>query len=178
MSRANTSPKNTLPRIAKILAVEPFQITTLWTTAEIRRIDFVPLFAYWRQENDAHLFPLFNPEIFKQVALSPLYTLSWPNVPVTIKLAHRTIEAPLELDPDELYKQSVLVQKTERIAIGNLLRKAREESGLSQTEVAIKSGTSRNYISRIENGKSDIQLETLNKIVQLGMGKQVRVEIA
>jgi len=47
------------------------------------------------------------------------------------------------------------------------------EAGLSQIDVATKSGTSRNYISRIENGKSDIQLETLNKIVQLGIGKQI-----
>lgn len=97
---------------------------------------------------------------------------------VQVKLAKRTIEGPLDLDPDELYSQSTLIQKTERLAIGDLLRKAREEAGLSQVDVATKSGTSRNYISRIENGKSDIQLETLNKIVQLGMGKQVRVEIA
>ena len=95
-----------------------------------------------------------------------------------IKLASRTIEGCLDLDPDELYRQSVLVRRTERLTVGSILKKARQEAGLSQLEVAAKSGTSRNYISRIENGKSDIQLETLNKIVQLGMGKQLRVEIA
>lgn len=102
--------------------------------------------------------------------------MAWCNLQV--KLNHRTLEEPLDLDPDELYRQSVLVRKTEPLEVGNLLRKARQEAGLSQLEVATKSGTSRHYISRIENGKSDIQLETLNKIVQLGMAKQVRVEIA
>lgn len=177
MTRITTASKQVAPRIAKILAVEPFQITTLWTSAEIRQIDFAPLFENWRQDNDSRLFPLLNFETFSQVALSSAHTLCWPTVNVQIQLANRVLEGPLDLDPDELYRQSVLVQKTEPLAIGALLRQAREEAGLSQAEVATKSGTSRNYISRIENGKSDIQLETLNKIVQLGMGKQVRVEI-
>ncbi len=178
MSRTNASTKQVLPRIAKILAIEPFKITALWTTSEIREIDFEPLFKQWKQENDVHLFPIFDFAIFKQVAVSQSNTLSWPAIIIQIKLAKRLIEGPLELDPDELYRNSTLIQKTQRLAVGTLLRKAREAAGLSQTEVAIKSGTSRNYISRIENGKSDIQLETLNKIVQLGMGKQIRVEIA
>ena len=172
------SPKLVLPRIAKILAIEPFKITALWTTSEIRDIDFMPLFSQWKQENDSRLFPLFDFDVFRQAAVSPAHTLHWPNLAIQVKLAKRTIEGPLDLDPDELYRQSTLIQKTERLAVGDLLRKARQEAGLSQVEVATKSGTSRNYISRIENGKSDIQLETLNKIVQLGMGKQVRVEIA
>jgi len=167
-----------LPRISRILGIEPFIITTLWTTAEIRRNDFTPLFAQWKADDDRQLFPLFDFNIFKQVAVSPTHTLHWPTVPIQVKLARRTIEGVLDLDPDELFRQSALVQRTEHIAVGSLLRKARQDAGLSQLDLATRSGTTRNYISRIENGKSDIQLETLNKIVQLGMGKQVRVEIA
>ena len=172
-----TSLKQVLPRIVRILSVEPFSITTLWTTAEIRRIDFNPLFEQWKHDADTRLFPLFDYEIFRQIAVSSAQTLYWPNVPITVTLAKRLLEGPLDLDPDELYRVSTLVKKTERLAVGTILRKARHDAGLSQLELAAKSGTSRNYISRIENGKSDIQLETLNKIVQLGMGKQVRVEI-
>lgn len=58
-----------------------------------------------------------------------------------------------------------------------MLRKARENAGLSQADVALKSGTTRNYISRIENDKSDIQLETLQKIVELGIGGKIVVRI-
>ncbi|MCB0573487.1 MAG: helix-turn-helix transcriptional regulator, partial [Saprospiraceae bacterium] len=49
----------------------------------------------------------------------------------------------------------------EPVNVGAMLRRAREAAGLSQADVALKSGTTRNYISRIENEKSDIQLETL-----------------
>lgn len=174
----NNSQKHALPRITKILAVEPFSVTALWTTGEVRLIDFKPLFAQWKEQTDTRMYPLFNFEIFKQVSLSPTRTLHWPAVLIQVQLGKRTIEGSLDLDPDELYRQSTLIRKTEKLAVGNILRKARQEAGLSQIEVATKSGTSRNYISRIENGKSDIQLETLNKIVQLGMGKQIRVVIA
>lgn len=44
-------------------------------------------------------------------------------------------------------------------------------------DVALKSGTTRNYISRIENDKSDIQLETQQKIVKLGIGGEMVLEI-
>ena len=171
------SHKHHLPRITRILAVEPFKITALWTTAEVRENDFEPLFTQWKQENDTRLFPLFQYEAFKKVAVSPAHTLCWPTVSIEVNVANCTLKGPLDLDPDELYRQSLLVQKTERLPIGSILRNARLAAGLSQIELAMKSGTSRNYISRIENGKSDIQLETLNKIVQLGMGKQIRVEI-
>lgn len=167
-----------LPRIARILTVEPFSITALWTNGEVRRNDFELLFEQWKRDNDTQLFPLFDFEIFKRASISPTRTLCWLTVLIEVKLSRRTIEGPLDLDPDELYQQSTLVRKTEKLAVGLLLRQARQAAGLSQIEVAAKSGTSRHYISRIENGKSDIQLETLNKIVQLGMGKQVRVEIA
>lgn len=175
MTRLTTRP--VLPRIVRVIAVEPFAITVLWTTTEIRRIDFTRLFDQWKHDNDARLYPLFDYEVFSQVTVSPARTLHWPAIPIRIELAKRVIEGPLDLDPDELYRQSELVQKTEKLTIGRQLRQAREAAGLSQTEVALKSGTSRNYISRIENDKSDIQLETLNKIVQLGIGKQVHIEI-
>lgn len=58
-----------------------------------------------------------------------------------------------------------------------MLREAREAAGLSQADVALKSGTTRNYISRIENEKSDIQLETLQKIVELGIGGEIVLQI-
>ena len=174
----NNRQNQTLPRIAKIIAVEPFKITALWTNEEVRQLDFEPLFAQWKREVHTLLYPLFTYETFSQAAVSSARTLHWPSVSVQITLRNRTIEAPLDLDPDELYRQSTLLRKAESLGVGNILRKARLEAGLSQIEVAIKSGTSRNYISRIENGRSDIQLETLNKIVQLGIGKQIRLEIA
>ena len=65
----------------------------------------------------------------------------------------------------------------EAVQVGAMLREAREAAGLSQADVALKSGTTRNYISRIENDKSDIQLETLQKIVELGIGGKMVFQI-
>ena len=65
----------------------------------------------------------------------------------------------------------------EPVNVGAMLRRAREAAGLSQADVALKSGTTRNYISRIENEKSDIQLETLQKIVEPGIGGEIVVQV-
>lgn len=166
-----------LPKIARIIEVKPFKITLLWNTSEIRELDFAPLFEQWETEGDTKMAALRDWETFKQVTLSENRTLCWPNVPVSFTFKGTTRSNPLELDALELYRQSTLVKKTEGVNVGAMLREAREAAGLSQADVALKSGTTRNYISRIENEKSDIQLETLQKIVELGIGGKIIVQI-
>lgn len=166
-----------LPKIARILEIKPFKITLLWNTSEIRLSDFAPLFEQWEAEGDSKMATLRDWETFKQVAVSENRTLCWPNIPVSFTFKGETRTSPLELDALELYRQSILVKKTEPVNVGAMLREAREAAGLSQADVALKSGTTRNYISRIENEKSDIQLETLQKIVELGIGGEIVVQI-
>ena len=166
-----------LPKIARIIKVEPFKITMLWNTSEIRVLDFGPLFDVWEKEGDVKMAALRDWEVFKQVILSENRTLCWPNVAVSFTFKKETRSLPLELDAQELYKQSQLVRKVTGASIGAMFRQAREKAGLSQSDVALSSGTTRNYISRIENGRSDIQLETFQKIVELGIGKKVVIEI-
>ena len=163
----------TLPRILKIVSIEPFKITTLWNTGEIRINDLSVLLT----DPNSNLIVLHDASVFMQAAVSAERTLCWPSVLLSIPLATRTITAPLDLDPDTLYSQSTLVRKVERIPIGTMLKEARQAAGLSQIQMAANSGTTRNYISRIENNKSDIQLETLHKIVELGLGKTMIVQI-
>jgi len=166
-----------LPKIARIIEIEPFKLTLLWNTSEIRVSDFAPLFKVWTQEGDTKMAVLNDWETFQQVSISEDRTLCWPNVPVSFSFKGQTRTAPLELDAVELYQQSTLVKKMESFHVGAMLRKARENAGLSQADVALKSGTTRNYISRIENEKSDIQLETLQKIVELGIGGKMVLQI-
>ena len=52
----------------------------------------------------------------------------------------------------------------------------RRNAGLTQEQLAAKIGTKKSYISRIENGKTDVQLSTLFKIFQ-GLGKRVSITI-
>ena len=166
-----------LPRLTKIQKIEPFKVWTLWNNAEIRVIDFDILFQIWAEQKAENLLKLRDFDNFKQVSLSESRTLEWKNLPTTFTFKGKTSVQPLELDPDVLYQNSTLIRQVNRVPIGSLLKKTREELGLSQTEVAANAGTTRHYISRIENEQSEIQLDTLQKIIELGLGKQMRLEI-
>ena len=60
--------------------------------------------------------------------------------------------------------------------VKDLRKEERKKAGLTQDELARRIGTKKTYISRIENGKSDVQLSTLFKIFQ-GLGKRVNITI-
>jgi DNA-binding XRE family transcriptional regulator len=61
--------------------------------------------------------------------------------------------------------------------LGAMLQEARKESKLTQEELAKRTGTKKSYISRIENGKSDIQLSTFFKLIELGLGRTLNINI-
>ena len=58
-----------------------------------------------------------------------------------------------------------------------LMIKARREAGLTQKELAERTGLQQSNISRIENGNGNPSLETLNKIAQ-GLGKKLVISFA
>lgn len=68
--------------------------------------------------------------------------------------------------------------KAKAFAIGEILRDARKEAHMTQEELAQKTGTRKSFISRIENGHSDIQLSTLFRLVEIGFGKQLNLTIS
>lgn len=168
-----------LVRISKIINIEPFKITILWNNGDIRVNDFSKFFESWNESDNAHLLKLTDWKTFKKVSVSaePPRTLQWTNLLQTITWKGESKSFPTDLDPDVLFNESQLLRKLDNIPVGNMLKLAREKAGLTQTDVAINAGTTRNYISRIENGKSDIQVETLHKIVELGLGKELRLEV-
>jgi len=67
--------------------------------------------------------------------------------------------------------------KAKAFAIGEILRSARKEAHMTQEQLAEKTGTRKSFISRIENGHSDIQLSTLYRIVEIGFGKRINLSI-
>jgi ribosome-binding protein aMBF1 (putative translation factor) len=64
----------------------------------------------------------------------------------------------------------------EQFKIGVILKQAREEAGLTQSELAAKLNTKKSAISRIENHAEDIKLSTLGKFVN-ALGKELRLEV-
>ena len=59
--------------------------------------------------------------------------------------------------------------------IAEKIKSARQETGLTQNKLADKIGISQQIISRIEKGRTDLRLLTLEKIAR-GLGRGVRVE--
>lgn len=65
----------------------------------------------------------------------------------------------------------------ENFKIGALIHEARLEKGLSQEELALKVGTTKSYISKIENNIKEVRFSTLKKIVELGLGGHLELSI-
>ena len=65
----------------------------------------------------------------------------------------------------------------ENFKIGVLIQEARKQQNLTQQELAIKCGTTKNYISRIENDASDIRLSTLMRIIREGLGGHLKLSL-
>lgn len=65
----------------------------------------------------------------------------------------------------------------ENFKIGSLIQEARKQQHLTQEELALKCGTTKNYISRIENNASDIRLSTLKRIIREGLGGNLKLSL-
>jgi len=74
-------------------------------------------------------------------------------------------------------KREELEAGFENFKIGALIHEARVEKGLTQEELAAKVGTTKSYISKIENNVKEVRLSTLHKIVELGLGGQLQLSI-
>ena len=68
-------------------------------------------------------------------------------------------------------------QEFEAFKIGVLIQEARKKQHLTQEQLAERVGTTKNYISRIENNASDIRLSTLMRIVGEGLGGHLKLSV-
>lgn len=64
-------------------------------------------------------------------------------------------------------------EKSQMFIISEMLKEARKEAQITQEQLAEKTGTKKSYISRIENGKGNIQLSTLIRIFEVGLNKRI-----
>ncbi len=74
-------------------------------------------------------------------------------------------------------KRDKFEEEFETFKIGVLIQEARKRQHLTQEELAIKVGTTKNYISRIENNASDIRLSTLMRIIKDGLGGNLKLSL-
>ena len=92
-------------------------------------------------------------------------TKSWKDIKDTVYGAKGT-ERRDELERD-----------VQGFKVGLLLKKAREEKKLTQSELGDLVDKKREYISRIENNGGNLTLKTLYDIVEKGLGGKVKIQI-
>ena len=74
---------------------------------------------------------------------------------------------------DKNREETTMEQKE---TLGKRIARLRKEKGLTQEQLAEKIGTKKSFISRVEKGRTDIQLSTLVKLFS-GLGRQVYVRV-
>ncbi|MDD4193520.1 MAG: helix-turn-helix domain-containing protein [Mangrovibacterium sp.] len=166
-----------IPRILKINWISELSISVVFNNGESRIIDFRKVLKKINVEKKSPAFILFDSNEFAKVELID-NTLSWNNVEqyMTMRNGEKK-KVPYEIGADVLLKYSQPEKSELSLKLGQLVREARLKSGLTQQDLALKSGTSRTYISRIENDRSDLEIATLRKIIETGLGRKLEISI-
>jgi DNA-binding XRE family transcriptional regulator len=165
-----------MPRILKIDKIDGLKIYVIFNNGETRLLDFSKILNDWDIKESDVEYKLYDLSEIKKVKLRN-QTLSWDNL--TVKLIDekgQEKEYPYEIGPDVLYRLS-LDSDIQALGYGDIVRRARIKAGLTQDELAHRAGTTRFYISRFENNKSDIELSTFKRIVESGLGKRLTLDI-
>jgi HTH-type transcriptional regulator/antitoxin HipB len=68
-------------------------------------------------------------------------------------------------------------QGFEAFKLGVILQEMRKHQKMTQEQLAKKCGTTKTYISRIENDASDIRLSTLMRIIREGLGGHLKLTV-
>ena len=168
-----------LPRILKVNEVNPTELnlSVLFSNGENRRLDFKHILDNeWKITSKDPEFLLYNPKVFGHVELSN-GTLTWNSIVFFLTDEHGEKQAvPFDVGADILFELSTLDEERTH-SIGRLFKQWRIEANLTQEEVARRSGTSRTYITKIENGSQDIELDTLYRIVEGGLNKTLVLSV-
>ena len=69
--------------------------------------------------------------------------------------------------------KEVFESEIKSLSLGTVIQEARKFRQLTQQALAVRSGTTKSYISRIENSGSDIRFSTLMKIIHDGLGAKL-----
>lgn len=64
-------------------------------------------------------------------------------------------------------------KNSQMFIISEMLKEARKAANITQEQLAEKTGTKKSYISKIENGKGNIQISTLIKLFEVGLNRRI-----
>lgn len=83
-----------------------------------------------------------------------------------IELEH----GPIGSDSRNKYEET-----SQKFIVGEMLKQARKDAKMTQAELAEKAGTKKSYISKLENGNVNIQLNTLIRIFEKGLNRRIGI---
>lgn len=167
------------PRVLKLETRNDYKLSLLFNNGRYRLVDLKELFnEIFKMKPDFFAYRIIqDKKVFEQVIVDG-HSVAWPNVTVSRQnFSGETIQMAFDLDPAVLYANSVPDQ-AKSLNIGALVRRERKKAGLTQQQLAEKTGTNKQYISRLENDKSDVELNTLRKVLEGGLGKALRIEVS
>jgi DNA-binding XRE family transcriptional regulator len=167
-----------IPRVISVEALNDFQLSLLFSNGQYRLVGLTKLFDdVFKMKHDFFAYPIIKDAVvFNQVTIDG-HSISWPKVKRKRKnFSGEEVEIAFDLDPAVLYANSVPDQN-KSLNIGAMVRRERKKAGLTQEQLAEKIGTNKQYISRLENDKSDLEIQTLRKIVEGGLGKTLEISI-
>lgn len=167
-----------IPRVLKINEINGYKASLLFNNGESRIIDFEYFLRTVLKKTAGKLgYELLEDKsLFDRMKIIGT-SIGWEEIGRTVKnLAGQEEFHAYDLDPLMLYNNSE-EDAGKNIVVGLKIRAARLSAGLTQEELAARSGTSKHYISRLENNKADIELLTLKKIVEAGLGKSLSIQI-
>ena len=168
-----------IPIILKIKLINGLSRYCIFNNGETRIFDFKKLIIKWKNAKTDPEYLLPKESEFTKVILRN-QTLSWKNIKkaLTDINGHKKINT-FELIPDLVYENSLPTEVTAlKFFFGSIIRDTRIKKGLSQQELVTLCGTTKTYISRIKNNLIESEFSTLCKIVEVGLRKKIKVEIA
>ena len=74
-------------------------------------------------------------------------------------------------------KRDKYEQEFEAFRLGVLIQEMRLKKNMTQEQLADKCGTTKSYISKVENNASDIRLSTLMRIITDGLGAKLSLSL-
>lgn len=87
----------------------------------------------------------------------------------------KTFDELIELEHGKIGTESrnQFEEGAQMFIVSEMLKAARKEAKLTQEQLAEKAGTKKSYISKLENGRGNVQLSTLIRIFEQGLNKRI-----
>jgi transcriptional regulator with XRE-family HTH domain len=161
-------------KILKIIGISFPKISFISRNGENREIDLKDYFRKINLEKDDFGYSIIEDiDLFNSVSLES-NSLAWKNLVNRLELpSGNIIESFFHLDALVTISYSELINVNQSFSIGEKVKLFRKQQNLTQEDLGKKIGSTKNYISKFENSKTDIEFRTLQKIAEIGLNKKV-----